>query len=71
MTQFTFSEEDLKIALRANGWSVGWGGEDFPGGDWLAPCTNADHGSVSFKKAVESLFYNKNLTPKDMEQFWK
>lgn len=69
--KFIFSTEDLKVALRANGWCIGWGGENFPGGDWVPPGGNADYGSMSFKKAVESLFFSKNLTPRDMKRFWK
>ena len=68
---FTFSEEDLKIALEANGWSIGWGGENFPGGDWVPPGGDADRGSMSFKRAVEILFMGKNLVPADMREFWR
>jgi hypothetical protein len=67
---FTFSEKDLRVALEANGWAIGWGGEDFPGGDWVPPDGNPDYHSMSFQKAVESLFYNKNLVPQDMKEFW-
>ena len=68
---FTFSEKDLRVALEANGWSIGWGGENFPGGDWVPPGGDADRGSMRFKQAVEFLFYNKNLVPADMKEFWR
>ena len=67
---FTFTEKDLRIALEANGWSIGWGGENFPGGDWVPPDGNADYISMSFQKAVERLFMSKNLVPEDMKEFW-
>jgi hypothetical protein len=68
---FCFTKDDLKTALLANGWSVGWGGENFPSGDWVPPGGNPDHSSMPFRKAVEWLMYNKNLTPKNVDRFWK
>lgn len=68
---FKFSKADLENALKANGWSEGWGAKSLPGGDWVPPFGNADRDSMSFRKAVESLFYNKNLVPSDMKRFWE
>lgn len=63
---FQFTEEDMKIALRANGWANGWAGDD-----WVSPFMNADKGGLTLQEAFHSLLYSKNIVPTDTKKFWK
>lgn len=56
---FNFNEEMMKIALKANGWSIGWA--DW---DWIAPGVNPDRGGVDLKDAFFQLLMGKNLVGK-------
>ena len=63
---FTFTEEDMIIALKANGWSTGWIDTD-----WIDPCLNPDYAGVNLKTAFENLLYNKNLISNKTDKYWK
>ena len=61
-----FNEEDMIVALRANGWTTGWAGSD-----WVGPFMNADRGGYTLQTAFHALMYGKNLVPTNTERFWK
>ena len=67
MISFTFDDEMIDVALRANGWYDHWHSDN-----WVpASSKNPDWGGMSKKKAFESLLHSKNLIPRDKnEKCW-
>lgn len=63
--KFSFTEDMMVIALKANGWGYGWAGND-----WVSPSMNADRGGLTLKDAFESLLFSSNLIPKDVSNCW-
>ncbi len=64
--QFVFNREMMETALRANGWTNGWAGDD-----WVSQSMNADRGGMELKEAFEAMLYGKNLIGKDVKNCWK
>ena len=67
MISFTFDEEMIETALRANGWYGHWHPDN-----WVhSSSKNPDWGGMSKKQAFEQLLYESNLIPRDKnEKCW-
>ena len=64
--KFTFNEEMIDNALRANGWKDLWHPDN-----WVhESANNPDWAGVSKKQAFEILLRKSNLVPKNVEEFW-
>lgn len=63
---FTFDDDMIDTALRANGWYDLWHPDN-----WVhESATNPDWAGISKKDAFEQLLYKSNLIPKDVEKCW-
>lgn len=63
--KFSFTEEMMIDALKANGWGYGWAGDD-----WVSSTMNADHGGLTLKEAFAALLFSSNLIPNDVSNCW-
>lgn len=63
---FSFNEQMIETALRANGWNDLWHPNN-----WVhESATNPDWAGVSKKEAFETLLRKSNLIPRNVDKFW-
>ena len=63
---FSFNEQMIETALRANGWNYLWHPNN-----WVhESATNPDWAGVSKKEAFETLLRKSNLIPRNVDKFW-
>lgn len=70
--KFTFDDEMIEIALRANGYTTAWHDEN-----WIhESSSNPDWSGMSREMAFEKLLHSKNLVPRNFPdlnkgKWWK
>lgn len=52
---YTFTQEQITVALKANGFVIGWAN------DWVPPGWNADKGGLTLIEAFEYLLRHVNI----------
>jgi hypothetical protein len=63
---FSFNEQIIETALRANGWNDLWHPNN-----WVhESATNPDWAGVSKKEAFETLLRKSNLISRNVDKFW-